>query len=336
MKIVRVLAFNAVALIVFGLLGGMILEVFCRTVVDDGGRFEFEMWRYAKELKVASADPELPFVHRPHGRARIMGAAVAINAAGLRDDREIAPRDPSTRRIMMLGDSVTFGFGVAQQETTASQLEALLNASANGSRFDVLNAGVGNYNTAMEVAAYLKTGRALEPDIVLLNFFVNDAEPTPVPRGNILTRRSLAAVYFNNRVDSVARWSNGAPGWQDYYAGLFAETQPGWQKAQAAIAALKQACDRDGRALAIINYPDLHQTKPYPLGAITDSVRRVAERHALPFLDLTPDVTEQHDASLLWVNGGDPHPNGATNARYARRIADWLTGVMLPAWSKVP
>ena len=78
----------------------------------------------------------------------------------------------------------------------------------------------------MEVAAYLKNGRALKPDIVLLNFFVNDAEPTPVPRGNILTRRSLAAVYFNNRVDSVARWTNGAPGWQDYYAGLFAESNP--------------------------------------------------------------------------------------------------------------
>jgi lysophospholipase L1-like esterase len=335
MKIVRVLALNAVALLVFSLIGGVILEVFCRTVIDDGGRFEFEMWRYAKELKVAGPDPELPFVHRPHGRAHIMGADVAINGAGLRDDRELAPREPSTTRIMMLGDSVTFGFGVAQHETTAAQLEARLNADPNGRRFEVLNAGVGNYNTAMEVAAYLTHGRALEPDIVLLNFFVNDAEPTPVPRGNFLTRRSLAAVYFNNRVDSVARWSNGAPGWQDYYAGLFAETQPGWQKARAAIAALQQACDRDRRALAIINYPDLHQTKPYPLGAITESVRRVAERHALPFLDLTPDVIEQEEASLLWVNGGDPHPNGATNARYARRIAEWLTRVMLPV-SKAP
>ena len=187
MKIVRVLAFNAVALIVFGLLGGMILEVFCRTVVDDGGRFEFEMWRYAKELKVASPDPELPFVHRPRGRARIMGAEVAINA---RDSGTIARSRrarPSTRRIMMLGDSVTFDRrGATGDDGLAAR--GLLNANANGSRFEVLNAASGNYNTRWRWPRIVKTGRALEPDIVCSIFFVNDAEPTPVPRGNILTR----------------------------------------------------------------------------------------------------------------------------------------------------
>lgn len=299
--------------------------------MDDGARFEFEMWRYAKELKVPGPDPELPFVHRPNGRAHIMGADVAINSLGLRDHREIAPQnDPSTTRIMMLGDSVTFGFGVAQHETAAAQLETLLTAAGTQRRFEVLNAGVGNYNTAMEVAAYLKSGRALNPDLVVLNFFVNDAEPTPVPRGNVLTRSSLAAVYFNNRVDSVARWTNGAPGWEQYYAGLFDEQQPGWQKARAAIAALKQACDSDGRQLVIVNYPDLHQTKPYPLEAITRRVQDTAAQLSVPFLDLTPDVTAQDDASLLWVNGGDPHPNGQTNARYARRMADWILKVVLP------
>ncbi len=318
-------------MLVFALAGGIILEVFCRTVVDDGARFEFEMWRYAKELKVPGPDPELPFVHRANGRAHIMGADVAINSRGLRDDRDITPqKDPSSTRIMMLGDSVTFGFGVAQHQTTPAQLETLLNNTAGARRFEVLNAGVGNYNTAMEVAAYLKNGRALNPDLVVLNVFVNDAEPTPVPRGNVLTRSSLAAVYFNNRIDSVARWTNGAPGWEQYYTSLFDEQQPGWQKAKAAIAALKEACDRDSRQLVIVNYPDLHQTKPYPLEAITRSVQNEAARLSLPFLDLTPDVAQQDDASLLWVNGGDPHPNGQTNARYARRIADWLMRVVLP------
>lgn len=331
LPLARLIAANTLALLVFALAGGVILEVFCRTVVDDGARFEFEMWRYAKELKVAGPDPALPFVHRPNGRAHIMGADVAINSLGLRDERAVALRkDPATTRIMMLGDSVTFGFGVAQHETTPAQLESRLNANAGGRRFEVLNAGVGNYNTSMQVAAYLTNGRALGPDLVVLNFFVNDAEPTPVPRGNWLTRSSLAAVYVTNRVDSVARWINGAPGWQQYYAGLFDEDQPGWQHTQAAIAALKLACDEDRRPLVIVNYPDLHQTKPYPLDAITRRVQEVAARLAVPFLDLTPDVTDEDEASLLWVNGGDPHPNGRTHAKYARRIAEWLTRVVLP------
>ncbi|MBY0493516.1 MAG: SGNH/GDSL hydrolase family protein [Cyanobacteria bacterium] len=294
-------------------------------MIDDGGRFEFEMWRYAKALKQPRADAELPFSHRPNGRAHIMGADVAINSLGLRDDREISPEKAAgTTRILMLGDSVTFGFGVAGSETTAQQLEALLKSERPAARIEVLNAGVGNYNTSMEVAAYFQFWRALAPDIVLLNFFVNDAEPTPVPRGNLLTRYSLAAVYFGSRVDAVSRMTNGAPGWQDYYGGLFDDQQPGWQKAKAAIAALKAACDSDQRPLAIVNYPDLHQTRPYPLTAITTKVSQLADGLSIPFLDLTPEVTDQENAALLWVNGGDPHPNGATNTRYARRIATWL------------
>jgi lysophospholipase L1-like esterase len=318
--------------VVFAALGGVILEVFCRTVLDDGGRFEFEMWRYAKELKVPHQDAELPFSHRPSGRAHVMGSDVAINGIGLRDDREIGSAKPrDTTRILMLGDSVTFGFGVGQNETTAAQLERLLAAGRPEQRFEVLNAGVGNYNTAMQVAAYLRTWQSLEPDLVLLNFFVNDAETTPIPRGNFLTRHSLAAVYVNNRYDAFARFTNDAPGWQEYYERLFDEQQPGWQKAQAAIAALKSACDTDGRQLAIVNYPDLHQTRPYPLGAVTARVQSVANRLSIPFLDLTPEVTGEGNAALLWVNGGDPHPNAATHGRYARRIADWIVKDLLPA-----
>jgi lysophospholipase L1-like esterase len=321
----RLVALNALALLVFAVLGGAILEIFCRTVVDDGRRFEFEMWRYAKALKIPGDDPDLPFSHRPNGRAHIMGADVAINSLGLRDDRDISREKPAgVTRIVMLGDSVTFGFGVSGRETTASQLETLLATQRTPSRIEVLNAGVGNYNTSMEVNAYLRSWRALQPDVVLLNFFVNDAEPTPVPRGNLFTRYSLAAVYIGSRLDAVSLLTNGAPGWQEYYTGLFDDRQPGWVKAQAAIAALKAACDADGRPLLMVNYPDLHQTKPYPLSSITAKLAALADRLSIPFLDLTPEVADQEDAALLWVNGGDPHPNAATNARYARRIAEWL------------
>ena len=322
-SLLRILGANAIALVVFAIVAGVILEVFCRTVLDDGMRFEFEMWRYAREVKESRPDPRLPFVHRANGRARVMGAEVVTNSQGLRADRDVSmQKDPAATRILMLGDSVTFGFGVEQHETTSAQLESHLNAA--GRRVEVLNAGVGNYNTSMQVESYLSERRQLNPDLVILNFFVNDAEPTPVPRGNFLTRSSMAAVYFNNRVDSVARWTNGAPGWEKYYSDLYREDAPGWQQAKQAIQSLQRSCAEDGRRLAIVNYPDLHQTNPYPLTVITDRIRQVATALSLPFLDLTPEVTQQNQAALLWVNGGDPHPNAATHAKYAARIAAWL------------
>jgi lysophospholipase L1-like esterase len=330
-SLASLIAANAIALLIFSIAAAGILELFCRTVLDNGMRYEFEMWRYATELKVPSADPNISFAHRPNSRARIMGADVSINELGLRDDRAIAPgRAAGTTRILMLGDSVTFGFGVSVAETTSRRLESQLNAGGSGTRFEVLNSGVGNYNTAMEVAYYLRDGRRLDPDIVVLNFFVNDAEPTPAPAGNLLTRHSLAAVYVNNRLDSVSRWANGAPGWEKYYEGLFAEQQPGWQKAQAAIRALKEACDQQGAPLVLVNYPDLHQTNPYPLWSINRSIESVARRLAIPYLDLTPAVAGDPNPSQLWVNASDPHPNGRTHARYAQMMGTWVMNTVLP------
>ena len=331
-RIVELIAANTIALLVFSVLAAGILETFCRVVLDHGMRYEFEMWRYATELKVpVVGDPDLPFVHRPNSHARIMGADVSINGLGLRDDRAIAQDKPAgTTRILMLGDSVTFGFGVSLAETASRRLQEQLNAGSPVPRFEVLDSGVGNYNTAMEVAYYLKDGQRLHPDIVVLNFFVNDAEPTPVPGGNLLTRHSLAAVYVNNRVDSVSRWANGAPGWEKYYEHLFDEQEPGWQKAQAAIRALKQACDRQGALLLLVNYPDLHQTEPYPLRSINRAIESVARRAGIPYLDLTPAVAGETNPAQLWVHSSDPHPNGRMHARYAQMIYDWLVGSVLP------
>jgi len=188
-----------------------------------------------------------------------------------------------------------------------------------------------NYNTTMEVAYYLRDGQRLHPDIVVLNFFVNDPETTPVPGGNLLTRHSLAAVYVNNRMDSISRWSHGAPGWEQYYEGLFDDRQPGWQKAKAAIRTLKQTCDRQGVRLVLVNYPDLHQAEPYPLGSINKTMEAVARDLAIPYLDLTPAIAGEKDPSRLWADPSDPHPNGLMHARYAAMIHDWLIGSVLQA-----
>jgi lysophospholipase L1-like esterase len=325
-RVGTVILANAIALVVFAIVALGILETYCRVVLDTGMRYEFEMWRYAKELKQAVADPELSFSHKPNSTAQIMGADVVINNVGLRDDRTIAPdKAEGTTRILMLGDSVTFGFGVTLENTASRRLQTLLNASNPARRFEVLDAGVGNYNTAMEVASYRLERRMLQPDIVVLNYFINDAEPTPVAHGTFLTRHSLAAVYLNNRFDSASRWAHGAPGWQRYYEDLYEDRRPAWQKTQAAIGALKRACDSDRALLLVVNYPDLHQTSPYPLESVTNKIALVAHRLDIPFLDLTPVVTGDPDPSRLWVNDGDPHPNAQTHARYAQAIETWLS-----------
>ncbi len=80
-------------------------------------------------------------------------------------------------RIPMIGDSRTFGLGVNGDETWPAQIEHILNEKEALRRVEVVNAGVIGYSS-FQGLRYLKSeGLALEPDLVIASFWVNDATP---------------------------------------------------------------------------------------------------------------------------------------------------------------
>ena len=167
-----------------------VFEGLCRTALNDGTQYHVEMWRYAVELKRVAEDPEIGHEHIPGAHARLMGVDVSINSDGLRDKELEEAKPTGVTRILMLGDSITFGWGVPADETLPRVLERELTAQGAGP-IEVINSGVGNYNTAMEAGYFFDHGKAYDPDIVVLNYFINDAEPTPIykERTGALTMR---------------------------------------------------------------------------------------------------------------------------------------------------
>ncbi len=94
-----------------------------------------------------------------------------INSLGLNDAERSVEKPPGTRRILMLGDSFIFGQGVPREKTVASLLEERLGG------VEVINAGIPGYCLDQEYLFYKDRGHRLEPDLVLVGFFVNDLEP---------------------------------------------------------------------------------------------------------------------------------------------------------------
>ena len=131
--------------------------------------------RDALTLKVDSANPLVGHHHRPNAEARLMGVTVRTNTDGFRDDDYAVERN-GKRRIVFLGDSLTLGWGVEQADTFEHVLEARLDAIRPT---EVINLGVGNYNTTQELNLFLDKGAKYLPDQVVLFYFINDAEPVP-------------------------------------------------------------------------------------------------------------------------------------------------------------
>ena len=317
-------ALGVVLSLAIGVVGAFgLAEIFSRLVVDDGMHFDLEMWKYAKDIKRESAIPGLGHEHVPGTSGVYMGVPVSINALGLRDREISVARPAGTVRVLMLGDSVTFGWGVRIEDTPSKMVETRLNAGGGPVRYEVINAGVGNYNTVQEVTYFLERGHELAPDVVVLNYFINDAEPTPLKKRSLLAERSYAAVVGLSAFDTLARAYFDRADWREYYSGLYREDSEAWHAAQRAIADLAAFCRERGIHLMIVNYPELHVLEDYPFPHVTDAIARLAAKADTPFLDLLPSVADLVPETL-WVSPTDAHPNAIANARFADAIAGKL------------
>ena len=209
------------------------LEVALRLIFARSLDFSMEMWKYAVSLKQPVPDPRLSFVHRPNSTAFLMGVQFSINSMGLRDREFPREKPPGVYRIVWLGDSTTLGWGVPLSGTAPKILERELNAAGHG-RFEVLNAGVGNYNTVQEVEHYLTIDRSFHPDLVILEYFINDAESVPRERSVGLLGRSYLAAFALSHFDGALRVAGLRPRWREYYASLYRDGSPGLEAAKDA------------------------------------------------------------------------------------------------------
>jgi len=124
-------------------------------------------------------DPELHYRHRP-GAVRSLkgmghpGDLIRINQWGHHDSEFPEEKPAGEFRGVLLGDSVTMGYGLTYGQTFAAHLERLL--AAGDHRFDshqIINTGVHGYATFQETVELERSWR-FEPDLIAIGFCLND------------------------------------------------------------------------------------------------------------------------------------------------------------------
>jgi lysophospholipase L1-like esterase len=120
-------------------------------------------------------DPEVGWVNRENAegehRPNLLepGAYIRINAKGLRGKEVPYERVAGKRRILLLGDSITFGYGLDEESTYPSMLKEML-----GEGYEVINAASIGYGTDQEYLFFRREGVKYRPDIVIAGFSAGD------------------------------------------------------------------------------------------------------------------------------------------------------------------
>ena len=195
--------FAKLVLIVFSLLlVALLLECALRVAFYHSKDFSMEMWKYAVLMKRPVSDPKLSFVHEPNTDGFLMGQDVKINSEGLRDNEySLAKASRRESRILVLGDSTSLGWGVPRLKRQPRYCRGIECRDVPGyERFEVINSGVGNYDTVQEVTYYKTRGRDFHPDLIILAYFINDPEPVPVQRRMLADRPVLSRSLRNQSI----------------------------------------------------------------------------------------------------------------------------------------
>lgn len=293
--------------------------------------YDIEMIRYATNLKFASSHPVLSHEHVPDASAKLMGVSVELDEFGHRNPPVKSQSAGEETRIYVAGSSISLGWGVAVEDTFSAKLQQRLNdlnSTPPGRRYAVKNAGVGNYNTVYQVELFEQQVDKVNPQLAILQYFVNDAEPNPSGTDNPLFRYSYfaALAYVKLRIAFFSLLKSESL--DDYYAALYEANQPGWLAVKTAMKKMQAICAERGIDMLILLVPDLHNLDrkgPYP--PIYDKVMKSFAALGLDAVDAYPMVAARFSDNPLraWVSSDDAHPNAETHDIYAEVLVSHLT-----------
>ena len=244
------------------------------------------------------------------------------NADGLRD-RDHGPKAPGTVRVLMLGDSFTYGSGIADETVPFPRV---VERTLGG--VEVLNGGIPGSRPGHWLSLWRGAGKRFEPDAVMIVFFLRDG--TRISSSGMFDEiradfarahaadpwydRSYAYRIVRDRLDRQALGAYYAARYREAYFGTPEQTVE-WQRAQEHLRTLVTEVRAAGIPVGLVIFPVLIDLEDgeYGFQDIVDEIARLGAALRVPTFSLLPAFRGHHGPDL-WISDSDQHPNARGHA----------------------
>ncbi len=285
----------------------IVLEIFTRLFIDDGMNYEIEMMKYANRLKIISNDKDIGIEHTKNQKTFLMGAEVILNNHGFRNNE----LSNESKKILMLGDSMTFGWGA--KNPFPNILDKKMKT------FEVINAGIGNTNNNMQINNFFENFKNYyKYDLIILNFFINDFEEVIIAKPNLLQKYSYAYTYLSNNINKILIKNSVKKNWNEFYSSLY-DNNKIQEEIFKNIIKLNNYCKNNDIKFIIHNIPELRNLKNYQFEKETNKLKNFAKKNNIMFIN-SQKVLMNFEEEELWVSPSDSHANDKAH----KIIADFL------------
>ncbi len=252
---------------------------------------------------------------------------VTVNADNYRDRNFSTQKKPGTFRIGVIGDSITFGYGIKDPEKRFSNiLEKKLREA--GVEAEVYNLGRPGYDTHNQLTQFAKLDQ-FNFDMIVWQYFFNDAQP-PYGRGSEL--------FIKNREQGkLASWLSDHSYFFDY---IYWRIMVRYNRTFSALgdADLQAYHDRKnidnhkrditafiwnathkGEDLLVIIFPYLYLLPDNPMEEERTLVRQIFRQRGVATIDLLEDLKGRRALDLVGSKY-DYHPNEYVHQLAAERL----------------
>lgn len=313
-------------------LGLILVESFLALTSPFGIDYFKHRRAYERTLVKPSREPLVLYELKRDRRLKA-GVVYRTNNIGTRGGPVEIPKPEGVFRILFAGDSITFGWGVAEQDTFVARLERVLNAAADAKRFECVNLSAMGYNTMQETALVRYRGLPAEPDMVCIVFYLNDVfvkgkdeDYVRIEREVLETRLSAVDRFFIDVVSPLTKKAGMynihdlltylffTRHYQTYYDGVqkfFRGIDEGFAFAKKTLKDFGRFIQGRGIRFVLLDLAGLAE------------LESLARDHGFLYVSLFD--AEIQRSPVYWNSPCDPHPNAEGHAFYAKRIVEGLT-----------
>lgn len=277
------------------------------------------------------------------------GVPYRTNSARFRGPEVTLEPAPGVFRIVVIGDSVTMGSGVREEDAYAGRLAALLDAARPDARHEVLNLGLSGLNTDRIVDRLESIGLPRHPNMIVYGYTLNDVEGpayvNTIPKGFYL---EMLREYEEAVKSPSYLWRALRPRWLTFRANYFRpvgtmqhdlfynyfDNPAAWQQVADGLALL----GRISRARGICTLVFLHTGTNelawgMRVGPLFNLVTRTAKAEGLNVAPSRPWLEGVRPVDLR-LHRFDSHPNELGHEKLSEALLAGLLALPERCWTR--
>lgn len=284
-----------------------------------------------------------------------------INADGLRDKEYSLDKPENVFRVAVIGDSITFGHGVNQDQTYAKHLEWLLKKYNHANTtYEIINFGVTGYNSSQIVEQVKAKVLKYQPDLILYGYCLNDPQEYSLEMVNLLkmkdiSQETMSALSSRSRLFMLVKYMLGRDGgmrkaiekslsknfqrvdtredpqWDaldsgnfvEYFQGLYQQNEY-WGRTLKDMDRLQTITAKAEIPVVLIVFPLLRDLESYQLGNVHSQVAAMGQERGMYTYDLL-NAYSAYEKKGKWKLGVDSlHPTAYGHQYTAVAIMNYL------------